>query len=138
MRENFRVNESTAMSYEFLIRSAYQCERYGVAGANVDIYRNYYRSEGNYIDKKNNAKSSMSLKSIKELYGDYIKQAGAVSTYIKGAIQTIEKNNPNTSDEQNKQLEEAKKLLTNIDTVSMNKAVELAWEVARFFDVNYK
>ena len=41
-----------ALGYEYLIRRAHYCGRYGVHGADADTYRSYEREESRYMSAK--------------------------------------------------------------------------------------
>ena len=67
-----------ALSYEYLIRRAFRCGRFGVAGANADEYR---RLERKNIQLKEN-KGKVNVEDIFE-FGF---ECGQISAYIKSAI----------------------------------------------------
>jgi hypothetical protein len=73
------MNES-ALNYEYLIRRAFQCGRYGVPGANADIYR---ALEMSFVLNRDNNDIDQSEK----LLFDYAFNCGEVATYIITAIE---------------------------------------------------
>lgn len=68
-----------ALSYEYLIRRVYQCERYGVAGANADEYRRLERTHNYLKDNKYKVKPEDIFK-----YGF---ECGQITAFIRGAIE---------------------------------------------------
>jgi hypothetical protein len=69
-----------ALNYEYLIRRAFQCGRYGVPGANADIYR---ALEMSFVLNRDNNDIDQSEK----LLFDYAFNCGEVATYIITAIE---------------------------------------------------
>lgn len=67
------MNDSKAMSYEILVRRAYNCGRYGRKGADADIYRSL-----EYLEHH----SSSNSKYVK----DYSKQLELVKKYLSDSI----------------------------------------------------
>lgn len=73
-----------AMNFEYLIRGAFQCGRYGMPGANADIYRSFEHACYNY-DRRDQLKSEKKEEAIFE-YARYI---GIITTHIEHAIDNI-------------------------------------------------
>ena len=81
-----------AMNYEYLIRRAFQCGRFGVAGANADIFRSLERSYGLYTREKElkaAAKPKEWNKSIEELALEYGRKSGEVAAFLDSAISKV-------------------------------------------------
>jgi len=72
------------MYFEYLIRAAYKCGRYGAPGANADIYRNFEHACYSY-DHSNELSPKDKESAIIE-YGKYL---GIVTTHIEHAIDKI-------------------------------------------------
>lgn len=109
--------EHYAMMYEYLIRSAHQCGRFGVAGANADIFRRFEALNGTHRSDTNND----SLKS------KYLICIGEVSAYINTAISMIKKKySDRLSSDQYTELENIEGLLFLPDTDKIFEALQRA------------
>lgn len=112
--------ESDAMNYEYLIRRAFQCGRFGVAGANADIFRRYERLHSEYLQDK------MDLNNLSK----YMMCVGEVSAYIKMATSIVRKNHTaSISDAQKTELENVETLLFSTDKNRIVEAITRAEKV---------
>lgn len=113
------MNDSHAMSYEYLIRRAHQCGRHGVAGANADDYRRLQRNYHYFVENKSSSKSR------DELLSAYMATAGEIAGFIKTAIRVVIKTHESKiSDNQYNALEDIEVSLITPDIDKLNKAVE--------------
>ena len=120
------MNES-ALNYEYLIRRAFQCGRYGVPGANADVFRALERS---FVFNRDNSDISLSEK----LLFNYAFGCGEVATYIITAIEKFAKDfEENLTAEQNEEVEDLISLLNN----SRIEQIELAIERAQVLMIAY-
>lgn len=110
-------SDDYAIKYEYLIRKAHKCTRYGVQGADSDTFRRlirktlFYKEEMDAI--KNNEKQR-TTKTEKELLSEYMASAGEISGYIKTATDKVKKKHDSKlSDSQYQELESIEMLLTN-------------------------
>lgn len=73
-----------AMIFEILIRAAFKCGRYGVPGADADIYRNFQHACYEYerLEKYSGERRT-------EIIFTYAKYIGIVTTHIGYAIDKI-------------------------------------------------
>lgn len=72
------MTEEMALEYESLIRAAFNCGRYGVAGANADIYRGLER-EAHLAGSEEGGRFELGL------------IMGRVVAYIENALKTVQK-----------------------------------------------
>ena len=109
-----------ALSYEYLIRRAHQCGRYGSSGADADIYRELQRSANEYF-----LVQGKSVPKEAKLLSDYMISLGKVSAYIDTAIDLVlKKYSPKLSDQQYNILEEVKVTLKKPDINIVEKAIK--------------
>lgn len=107
------------MDYEHLIRSVHKCGRYGVPGADADVYRHL---EARYVTEKNNKNPEKA----KELLWKFAFNCGEVSTYISIAIKKFEKDYDLLVDEGDREvINEALHLLSNATIKEIDHAIEL-------------
>ena len=125
--------DNNAMNYEYLIRRAHQCERYGVAGADADTFRRLQRFAYTYLENKKTIETKSERKWRKteeEMLTDYMISAGEVSAYIKTATQTVKKKyDTKLTNEQYNELEDIEISLTKPDIEIINEAVKRAEKV---------
>ncbi|MGZ3919291.1 MAG: hypothetical protein ACXVNM_06320 [Bacteroidia bacterium] len=119
---------SKAMEYEYLIRRAHQCGRYGVGGADADDFRSLERKAAKYLEEreKSKAKGNEIKYSDKEIEAlkEYMVSAGEISAYIKSAtIHVRKKYEDKLSDEQSNELEEIEASLIDLDMEKIVKAI---------------
>lgn len=83
------VTRDNSISYEYLLRRAYQCGRYGASGADADVYRAFLRKAEIYFNDKCAIDSLTPRRwniTEEELFADYMVAAGQISSYIRMAI----------------------------------------------------
>ena len=81
-----------ALNYEYLIRRVYHCGRYGVDGADADIYRGLGRVYGMYTASLNELENNLPRtwnQDINDLAFNYGVSAGEVAQYIKNSIRKV-------------------------------------------------
>jgi hypothetical protein len=124
-KNNF--SDDNAMSYEYLIRRAHQCGRYGVAGADADTYRRLIRNAGTYYcetEAIKNKTQRRTLKSEQDMLADYMLSCGEVNGYIKTAIDKVKKDyGSKLTDEQYNELEEVEVLLISPNLSKITEAL---------------
>lgn len=122
-----------ALHYEYFIRRAHQTTRYGVAGADADIFRRLERSYGLYKSEKELTEKKLPKqwnKSLDELAHDYAIDCGKISAYVKTAIDySLKKHGKLLSDEKYNALEECKMQLVNPTYDSICQAIKTADEI---------
>lgn len=123
-----KFSDDNAMSYEYLIRRAHQCGRYGVSGANADIYRrlqfnaSIYYSEMEAIKNRTERKW---LKNEQEMLSDYMRSCGEVKGYINTAIEKVKKDFfHQLTNEQYNELEEVEILLISAEIQKITEALK--------------
>jgi hypothetical protein len=113
------MNES-ALNYEYLIRRAFQCGRYGVPGANADVFRALERSF--VLNRDNN-----DVNQSEELLFNYAFDCGEVATYMITAIEKFANDfEANLTPEQNEEIEDLISLLNNSRIEQIEQAIERA------------
>lgn len=113
------MNES-ALNYEYLIRRAFQCGRYGVPGANADVFRALQRSFVLYRDNND-------INQNVELLFNYAFGCGEVAAYIITAIEKFANDfEENLTAEQNEEVEDLISLLNNSRIEQIELAIERA------------
>ncbi|MHA4895634.1 hypothetical protein ACXZ1K_12845 [Pedobacter sp. PWIIR3] len=83
---NNKFSDDNAMSYEYLIRRAHQCGRYGVAGADADTYRSLVRNASTYYSEMEAIKNKTErkwLRNEQEMLADYMRSCGELKGYMK-------------------------------------------------------
>ncbi|MFF5382607.1 hypothetical protein [Pedobacter suwonensis] len=124
---NNKFSDDNAMSYEYLIRRAHQCGRYGVAGADADTYRSLVRNASTYYSEMEAIKNKTErkwLKNEQEMLADYMRSCGEVKGYIKTAIEKVKKDFDNQlTDEQYNELEKVEVLLISADLQKITEAL---------------
>jgi len=109
-----------ALNYEYLIRRAFQCGRYGVPGANADTYRALERS---YVLSRDNNTPALH----DELLIKYAFDCGEVSTYINVAVEKFSKDfEEQLTEEENQEIEDIISLLHEATMVEIDQAIERA------------
>ena len=128
-----KFSDDNAMGYEYLIRRAHQCGRYGVAGADADTYRRLLRHASIYYSEmeaiKNNTERKW-RKSETEMLTDYSLSCGEIKGYVMTAIDRVKRDFEDTlSDEQYNELEEVEVLLIKPDLNKITEAIIRAEKV---------
>ncbi len=96
--------ESKALTYEYLIRRAHQCARYGAAGADADTFRNF---------EKLSSSVAASGSDGSKKYNEYMFSAGKVCAYLKTAITfVLNTYESKLSNDQKTELEDVELLLS--------------------------
>ncbi len=113
------MNE-VALNYEYLIRRAFQCGRYGVPGANADTFRALERS---FILSRDNNDPDRKDKSLIK----YAFNCGEVSTYINVAVEKFAKDfEEQLTPAQNQEIEDILSLLNEATITEIEQAIERA------------
>jgi hypothetical protein len=100
-----------ALRFEYLMRRAFQCGRYGVPGANADIFR---ALESNFVRFRDNTNAD----SHDECLRKYASYCGSVSTYIETAIEKFAKDyDKKLTAKQNQEVEDLLTLLYDDATI---------------------
>lgn len=116
------MNES-ALNYEYLIRRAFQCGRYGVPGANADVYR---ALEMSFVLNRDNNDINQSEK----LLFNYAFGCGEVATYMITAIDKFAKDfEEHLTAQQNEEVEDLISLLNNSRIEQIEQAIGRAQEL---------
>ena len=122
-----------AMMYEYLVRRAYRCGRYGVAGADADLYRSYERKEILYrIDKRaiKDDQPRTSNEPFDEIANEAGFATGVVVAHIESSIQKVLKEyEESISGEQRNGLNECLNYLLEPSTENIEGAIEKATEI---------
>jgi len=138
MKNTNKFSDNNAMSYEHLIRRAHQCGRYGVAGANADIYRRLLRNANIYYSETEAIKNKTERKWLKgeqEMLADYMRSCGEIKGYINTAMEKVKKEYEDTlTDDQYNELEKIELLLFNANLEKITEAVTRTEKV--FLDLN--
>lgn len=120
--------DDNAISYEFLIRRAHNCGRYGAAGANADIFRELQRLAHIYLSEKEaikEKKERLWSKSEDEMLTEYMFSAGEVSAYTKTAIDLLKrKYKEKLSEDQYAELGSVESSLSFSNLETINTAIE--------------
>lgn len=128
-----KFSDHFAMNYEYLIRRAHQCGRYGVAGANADTYRGFLRNASMYYSEMEaikNKKPRHSTQSEEGMLSDYMCTCGEVKAYIMTAIDTVKrKYEVKLSDDQYNELENIEVLLIKPNLEKITESIERAEKV---------
>ncbi|HIB36344.1 hypothetical protein [Mesonia sp.] len=119
-----------ALEYEYLIRRAHNCGRYGVEGANADEYRALERSSALYATALNEIENNLPRTrrtDIKDLAFNYGKNAGEISTYIRIAIEKVQSDlEGQLNEEEQEELENCKADLNEPTIVQIDGVIERA------------
>ena len=84
-----KYSDNYAIKYEYLIRSAHQCGRYGVPSANADIYRRLLKHASFFaarMEALKNARVMVSKKTNEEMLSAYMSACYDVEGYLLQAI----------------------------------------------------
>jgi hypothetical protein len=110
--------DNFALRYEYLIRSAFQCGRYGVPGANADTFR---ALESSFVYYRDNI-----IPATKDtLLFNYAFDCGEVSTYIVTAIEKFSIDfDSQLNAVQNQEIEDIIMLLDNSNITKIEEAIE--------------
>ncbi len=121
------MEKNDAMNYEYLIRRAHKCGRFGVEGANADTFRHLSMAEIRYRTEKENiakGKSRETNAALDELAFDYGSRAGKVAAYIGIAIEKVLKDhNAALSESQKEELENCKVELISPSIKTLYKVI---------------
>lgn len=125
--------DDNALNYEYLIRRAHQCGRYGVQGADADTFRRLQRNAHMYFSEKEASEKGterFTNQKIEDLLSKYLVSAGEVSAYIKTATDKVKKQyDSKLTDEQYNELEDVEVLLIEPDFEKINEAIKRAEKV---------
>lgn len=114
------------MSYEYLIRRANKCGRYGVAGANADIYRRFENAYAQYKEVKS-GKPKFTTKSLEETTSEYMMKCGEVSAYILTAVDKVRRDyREKITKKQDSELEKIEIMLISPDIEKIQKSIKKA------------
>lgn len=109
-----------ALDYEHLVRRAFKCGRYGVSGANADVFRSLER---NFVLNKNNVDSSKT----EEMLFKYSFSCGEVATYIKTAVEKFGKDYEDQfTPEENQEIEDLISLLNRAKMEQIEEVIDRA------------
>ena len=112
MSENMK-----ALHYEYLIRAVFKCGRYGVAGADADIYRRLERvSWGEPSEGVDLFELGVSV--------------GEVAAHIENALERVKEKYPH-NEGFIKKIEECISLLVNPTKEKIDECIDKAWEAFR-------
>ena len=107
-----------AMRYEYLIRRAFNCGRFGVSGANADVFRGLERDFVHFRDNKG-------INSPEERMQKYAFSCGEVATYIKFAVEKFAKKFDNElTEEQKQEVEDIVSLLYDATINEIEQAID--------------
>lgn len=116
------MNEN-ALNYEYLIRRAFQCGRYGVPGANADVFR---ALEMSYVLNRDNNDINQS----EILLFNYAFGCGEVATYIITAIDKFANDfEENLTAEQKEEVDDLISHLNNSRIEQIEHAIQRAQEL---------
>lgn len=119
-----------AMSYEYLIRRAHQCGRYGVEGANADIYRSYERAALAYEDASA-GRPTFSTRSKEELAFKAGEETGAIITYLRTALEKLQTDfEDRFNEEQREGLESCEMALLSSKREDIERVIDKATEIS--------
>lgn len=107
-----------ALSYEYLIRAAYNIGRFEITAANADIYRGLHRS---FVEYRDNNDTNLNDK----LLFNYAFDCGEVATNIKNAIYKFEKDlSSQLSEDDKNELNKICSLLNNTNINGIDDSIE--------------
>lgn len=112
MSENMK-----ALYYEYLIRAVFKCGRYGVAGADADIYRSL---EGATWGEPSRVVDPFKLGV----------RVGEVAAHIENALESVKEKYPH-DEEFIEKIEECICLLVNPTKEKIDECIDKAWEAFR-------
>ncbi|MGB1315462.1 MAG: hypothetical protein ACPG4Y_05545 [Chitinophagales bacterium] len=123
-------DDNNAMGYEYLIRRAHQCGRYGVSGANADEYRRLIRKANMYISEKalvENNQPRQWGEPLEKMLADYMVSLGQIIAYIKTATSKVQNDHYNDlTTVQREELEEVEMLMHEANIESITEAIDRA------------
>ena len=121
------------MSYEFLIRRAHNCGRYGVKGANADIYRELERDSSLHDTALKEIENNLPRtwgENVKDISNRCRRNSENVADYIFFAIKKVQSNlNSSLTDEDQEVLEQCKAELNRPTFEKINAVIEKAEKV---------
>jgi len=107
-----------ALRYEYLLRRAFQCGRFGVPGANADTFRVLER---NFVYFRDNAITDKHDEHLRK----YAFYCGSVSTYIVTAVEKFTKDfDKQLTTEQNQEIEDVLMLLHDGTIETIEQAID--------------
>lgn len=116
------------MSYEFLIRRAHNCGRYGVKGANADIYRELERDSSLYATALNEIENNLPRtwgENVKDIANRCQKNSENVADHIFFAIKKVQSNlNSSLTEEDQEVFEQCKSELNRPTFEKINAVIE--------------
>ena len=122
-----------AMDYEYLIRAAHNCGRYGVEGANADIYRTLETKSALLNTERENIETGKPREwneKIEEMEFKYGFKCGEVATHVNIAINKVLKEHEDKlSEGQHEKLEGLKVLSNNVKIETLDSTIEEAWVI---------
>lgn len=126
-------SDDNAMDYEYLLRRAHQCSRYGVAGANADDFRNLMRKASDFqiaLQKLEQENKQLFPESLVKIQVAYAVKSGIISGYLKTAIQKVMKDfDEQLSDEQYEEFEGLNTMLSEPTLQVLNEVVARSQKV---------
>lgn len=122
-----------AIGFEYLIRKAYNCGRFGAPGANADIFETYEIAQIRYrenLEAEKKKKPKTWDKPMEELAFIAGCEAGEVATYINVALEHVNKKYHNELNEKQKEgFEECRMLLTEPTEKNIGDALQKGHEL---------
>ncbi|KAB1061466.1 hypothetical protein [Salibacter halophilus] len=133
MEKKTIMEDMKAMEYEYLIRKAFNCGRFGAPGANADIYRRYERNKGLYESETDAVKNNKPRKwnqPIEDLAYEAGRKEGEVVAHINNALDHVEKHyQDELTSEQEKELSDCKSELLEPSKEKIDKVIDRVHEV---------
>ncbi len=115
-----------AMSYEYIIRRANKCGRYGVAGANADIYRGFERAYAEFQEVKS-GQPRFTTKSLEQTISNYMCRCGEISGYILTAVDKVRRDyQEKITKKQDRELQNIEVLLISPDIEKIKNSIKKA------------
>jgi hypothetical protein len=127
------MGETDALKYEYLVRRAYHTVRFGVEGANADIYRALEISHYSFLEERDAQAGRVSepgnrLPEAAIRYGCHL---GIVSSFLRIAIEEAITRYPHSfSDDQKEELEDYR---AELRTPTMKKVSMLVNKIEQMF-----
>jgi len=106
------------MQYEYTIRGCHHTTRYGVPGADADVYRHLV---GKYVTERDNKVAEKS----KKLLWDYAFACGEISTYLYTAIKAFQREHDEALKEHEREaIDDIYHILQNATIKEIDEAIE--------------
>jgi len=110
--------EEPDMKYEYIIRGCHHTTRYGVPGADADVYRHL---QGKYVTERDNKDPEKS----RILLWDYAFACGEVSAFLYTAIKAFQREHDDTLKEHEREaIDDIYHLLQNATVDEIDEAIE--------------